>query len=132
ANDHSLIQWQDRIRENGEQDLLLAPLAAVSEDSSDPFFNFLKKEKQRSKMLEDRRLLYVACTRARQFLYLSAGLTRDKKDPTQITAPAKNSFLQMLEGELSPFFSLPLPTEVEDTKINVEPVVKHLPDYWTA
>src|SRR5690606_5957880 len=71
ANDHSLIQWQDRIRENGEQDLLLAPLAAVSEDSSDPFFNFLKKEKQRSKMLEDRRLLYVACTRARQFLYLS-------------------------------------------------------------
>lgn len=132
ATDHSLIQWQDRIRENGEQELLLAPLAVLAENSEDPFFNFLKREKQRSKLLEDRRLLYVACTRARQFLYLSAGLSFDKNNSSQIQAPAKNSFLHMLETELAPHFNLAPPTEISSVNLQANNFIKHLPETWSA
>ena len=76
----------------GRSPLLLAhPFARVGRDGmvmaakppvgtiEDPLFNFLKRQVQDANALEAERLLYVACTRAKRHLWLSATLEREAR-----------------------------------------------------
>jgi ATP-dependent exoDNAse (exonuclease V) beta subunit len=97
----------------GRSPLLLAhPFARVARDgmvmaakppvgtSEDPLFNFLKRQVQDANALEAERLLYVACTRAKRRLWLSATLEREAKSdadtPSEVRAPRAGSLLHVL------------------------------------
>jgi ATP-dependent exoDNAse (exonuclease V) beta subunit len=67
--------------------------------AEDPLFNFLKRQMRNANALEAERLLYVACTRARKQLWLSATLERDAKAgdaAPQVRTPTLGSLLRVL------------------------------------
>jgi ATP-dependent exoDNAse (exonuclease V) beta subunit len=97
----------------GRSPLLLAhPFARVARDGmvmaakppvgtiEDPLFNFLKRQVQDANALEAERLLYVACTRAKRRLWLSATLEREAKADadaaSEIRPPRAGSLLRVL------------------------------------
>lgn len=134
-NDNELLQWQDRIRDNGEQEILLAPIQAIDENASDELFDYLKDQKKRRRKLEDARLLYVACTRAKRQLHLLGGLKPSKKDPSTFDAPAASSFFARLAPHIEQHFSVspllitavPIPENVTET---TGKPAKRLPAHW--
>ncbi len=71
ADESSLIVSLERISpwQAGETEFLVAPLGA-SGDESDPLFRWVRKQRQIRLDEERKRLLYVACTRARNELHL--------------------------------------------------------------
>lgn len=87
GDDGELLSWFDPIDANGNASLMLG-LNAQVKDVKDmySYVRFLKKQQI---MLESKRLLYVACTRAVKNLYL---FTATKvKDDGQVVLPSKNS-----------------------------------------
>ena len=95
--DQDLLLWQERLSHSGEETLLLAPISALG-PTSDPIYQHLLHEKKRRLKLESCRLLYVACTRARERLYLLAELesTEDASgfDASGFKAPTSGSLLE--------------------------------------
>ncbi|GIX30550.1 MAG: nuclease/helicase [Porticoccaceae bacterium] len=65
-----LLHWQERIDAAGRPSLLLSPLSPAAEAEADRLVDYLKREAKARTRLEDQRVLYVACTRARRRLHL--------------------------------------------------------------
>ena len=76
-----LLRWLDLPRREGESDLVMAPVPAIGDDSGGAVGGFLKRLMARRSANEQTRLLYVAATRAKKTLYLSAA-PKAKKDGT--------------------------------------------------
>lgn len=88
--------------------LLLGPIAHRASDSADPVSRYLaRREKQRAAYEADR-LLYVAVTRARQFLHLMAEVPLDEAGV--VKAPAAGSLL----GGLWPYVQELMPPPGND------------------
>lgn len=88
-----LLEWLERPTPSGDTDLLMAPIKASEENGNDDISNSLKavnKEKARHELT---RLLYVALTRAKQYLHLFAHIDSQKKGPAK---PTSNSMLEIL------------------------------------
>ncbi len=83
-----LLQWA-RLPEQ----LLVAPLAH-SDEKADGFNNYLKNIEKLRQDNENRRLLYVACTRARQKLHIHYNVAVDKNG--EIRPPISGSLLHLL------------------------------------
>ena len=88
SDDKELLMWSEQLmEESGELKLLLAPLAGLE---TDPHYDYLSwQEKQRARF-EQQRLMYVACTRAKRHLYLTAEFNFDDDDriePPQTNTP---------------------------------------------
>ena len=94
SEDKRLLLWQEQQREDGGNDLLLAPIkeTGVDDDKLYRYLEMLEKTKLKN---EQGRLLYVAATRAREQLHLF-GATKLAKDKNEISAPQKNSLLAKL------------------------------------
>ncbi len=90
--DRELLLWQERLSHQGEDTLLLAPINAKGEDK-DLIYQHLLNEKTKKDRLEQCRLLYVACTRARERLYLIASLKPATADDQRWQPPAASSLL---------------------------------------
>ena len=67
-----LLRWLDLPRETGESDLVVAPAPVVGDDAGGLVGKYLKRLTSARAAHEQVRLLYVAATRARQTLHLSA------------------------------------------------------------
>jgi ATP-dependent helicase/nuclease subunit A len=67
-----LLRWLDLPRAAGESDLIMAPVPAVGDDEGGEVSAYLKRLISRRAANEQTRLLYVAATRAKQTLQLSA------------------------------------------------------------
>ncbi len=81
GQDRELLAWLPVVPEQGEETVLLAPLRATSE-ASDPALNrLIHAEQKKRDAFERQRLLYVATTRAREHLVLSAVLDPEKEEP---------------------------------------------------
>ncbi len=78
GNDKELLVWQDFIDEHGGAHTLLSPLSEVGE--TDDLYTYLAREKKIREQLESARLLYIACTRAINNLFLCMNLKRDEKN----------------------------------------------------
>jgi ATP-dependent helicase/nuclease subunit A len=91
-DDSAMLLWHERINESGERNFLMAPLTRQGKDQH-PTYAYLHQQQTKKKRFEDTRLLYVACTRAKQNLHLMTFLERDSKDDTQLKAPIKNSLM---------------------------------------
>ena len=67
-----LLRWLDLPRAEGESDLIMAPVPAIGDDEGGEVSAYLKRLTSRRAANEQTRLLYVAATRAKQTLQLSA------------------------------------------------------------
>jgi ATP-dependent exoDNAse (exonuclease V) beta subunit len=69
GDDAQLLLWMERASEDGEPELLVAPIKRKGGDE-DPLYRFIRKIEYGRGCEEDRRMLYVAATRARTQLHL--------------------------------------------------------------
>jgi ATP-dependent helicase/nuclease subunit A len=94
AEGKRLLLWQEQQRDDGGNDLLLAPIkeTGVDDDKLYRYLEMLEKVKLKN---EQGRLLYVAATRAKEQLHLF-GATRIAKDKNEISPPKKNTLLAKL------------------------------------
>jgi len=89
---HELLRWYERVTQNGETQLLMSPIPS-SGKSEDPVYSHLAVQDKRRESHESCRLLYVACTRAKERLHLLASVKSDDKDTLRLRPPAKSSLL---------------------------------------
>ena len=89
-----LLYWQETVADDGRTDLLLAPVEARGA-GADPLQSYIAGLEQRRDGFELQRLLYVAATRARESLYLTACLPEENDDGA-LKSPAKGSLLALL------------------------------------
>ncbi len=75
----SLLMWNEYLSETGSG-LLIAAIAAVG-DADDGMYKHLQSEQSKSQLLENTRLMYVACTRARNQLHLTFSVKDATKPP---------------------------------------------------
>lgn len=92
-DEQQLLLFMERPTLTGDSHLLFAPIKASTEEL-DSIYNFLRREEQKKADYEITRLLYVAATRAKQFLHLVGTVKPDIK--TNSYKPAGNSLLERL------------------------------------
>tara|TARA_E500000178_G_scaffold104948_1_gene104645 strand:- start:41029 stop:44475 length:3447 start_codon:yes stop_codon:yes gene_type:complete len=92
GSDQLLLQWREYVHTSGEVDLLLSTMSAHDETDSD-LFKFLKFESKRNRVAENKRLLYVACTRPVKKLFLFAQIEQSKN---MLKNPAQTSLLHCI------------------------------------
>ena len=78
-----LLRWLDLPRREGESDLIMAPVPAIGDDAGGAVGVYLKRLIAKRAANEQTRLLYVAATRAKKTLYLSAA-PKAKQDGTVV------------------------------------------------
>ena len=78
-----LLRWLDLPRREGESDLIMAPVPAIGDDAGGAVGVYLKRLIAKRGANEQTRLLYVATTRAKKTLYLSAA-PKAKQDGTVV------------------------------------------------
>ncbi|MGA1561898.1 MAG: UvrD-helicase domain-containing protein, partial [Gammaproteobacteria bacterium] len=82
ADSEPLLEWLEIPRTDGEgMDPLLVPKRAIGSDE-DRLYQFTRRINQARARNEQLRLLYVACTRAREQLHLLAQIDADKAPPS--------------------------------------------------
>ena len=134
----------------GRNPLLLAhPFARLARDGmvmaakppvgmiEDPLFNFLKRQAQDANALEAERLLYVACTRAKRHLWLSATLeyeARPKPDAApEVRAPRQGSLLHVLwPVAKEAFLEIEFAAHEETMPAESPPALQRVPSGWAA
>ena len=87
-----LIDKQTAVLEE-QQELFMAPFTTAEDDKTGSVFDYLWKIRQQRNRNEAARLLYVACTRARTKLYLTACL---KQKHDKLEKPANGSLLSVI------------------------------------
>jgi ATP-dependent helicase/nuclease subunit A len=97
-----LLRWLDLPRREGESDLVMAPVPAIGDDAGGSVGVYLKRLMAKRAANEQTRLLYVATTRAKKTLYLSAA-PKAKQDGTVI--PRTGTLLACLWPALGDAFT---------------------------
>jgi ATP-dependent exoDNAse (exonuclease V) beta subunit len=107
----SMLAWSQTVVAAGSA-LLLAPLPPPEGEEHSPIHRFVRDVERDKRRLETARLLYVACTRAREQMHLFANVRwNDNKDEPLM--PAADSLLAHLWPTLAPrFMDLPAPRPV--------------------
>ena len=120
-----LLDWQEFIDEKGENRILFSPIARAGTKESEGVTQIIREQKKYQRQLEETRLFYVACTRAKTRLYLSAALTpKDDCEPFSLDncAPSKSALLshvwQTLKSEAKFFDDKNNPNELD---VNANP-----------
>ncbi|MEH6543647.1 MAG: UvrD-helicase domain-containing protein [Porticoccaceae bacterium] len=93
SNQSELLLWREHINASGQTDLMMSPPASTGSDT-DRTYQHLRREQSLKGRLEDARVLYVACTRAKSHLHLLFKLPKR-------TAPGANTPLALLWEALS-------------------------------
>jgi ATP-dependent helicase/nuclease subunit A len=93
----SLITWQTIILEDQGPQFCIAPFAG-KEQKQEAVYNYCRMIEEKKLQEERKRLLYVACTRAKNQLFVLATLNRKNESETitEQLRPHKNSFADML------------------------------------
>ena len=110
SDDSPVLLWQQRLNAQGDSELLMAPLTKIMDakrkPKKHPSYFHLREEDNKKHLLENCRLLYVACTRARKKLYLSAQVKRDEEESARCKDPASSSLLnsiwQSVQSRMTP------------------------------
>ena len=123
-----LIHWQEMLGENGQTDLLLAPVEARG-GKPDPLQVYVAGLESRRDRFEQQRLLYVAVTRARQRLYLLARLPK-QKDDGEYANPGRSSPLAQLWPALETEFLAALVEPAGEEVATGMPALERLASDW--
>jgi len=107
-DDPELLYWHEHLNADGDTHFILSPIDIQSTDDTNKSQNsiskYIRQIKKEKSDLETIRLLYVACTRAKKNLHVSATLKVD--DNNDVIAPAKNSLLAKIWPSLASEFTL--------------------------
>jgi len=102
SRDNELLIWTETIDEEGQTRLHLA--AQPQKAGKDLNYDFVCDEIKQKEAHELKRLLYVACTRAKNELYL-LGNVKTNKSGTECCKAASNTFLGLIWGSVEPLFA---------------------------
>lgn len=103
-NKGPLLQWMARTRRDSDRkELLLAPIGNKGDENS-PTYKWVAKQRSNEEAAELNRLLYVACTRARNELHLFGTLCTKQKDGASSIKPSAGSLLATGWPYLEPIF----------------------------
>lgn len=131
ADNPELLYWLEHLNHEGESQFILSPidldrvdtnnqeLSAINTKDTHSLSQFIREEKKNKADLEQMRLLYVACTRAKKRLHLSATLKVDENNEL-IKAP-KNSLLSKIWPTLKNDFN----HNLTSTYPNNSPITNH-------
>lgn len=92
----SLLHWLPFTSASQSEQMLLAPLKASQEAGNSPLIELIRKQQKAREAYENQRLLYVATTRAKERLILSATLDHDDSKPLDTVKPPAGSLLRAL------------------------------------
>jgi ATP-dependent exoDNAse (exonuclease V) beta subunit len=127
ASRDPLLRWVDLPRLQGESDLIMAPVPAVGEDSKSGVGAYLKRLMARRAANEQTRLLYVAITRSKRSLYLSAA-PKGKADGTVV--PRAGTLLAQLWPALESEFQAYESAAAADIELPHLQPIRRLVDGW--
>ncbi|RFF28818.1 hypothetical protein DZK25_00655 [Wenzhouxiangella sp. 15181] len=80
GNNREMLYWLPFTPEAGEERVLLAPLRSAEQDDNSDLIKLIRAEQKEREAFEHQRLLYVAATRAREHLVLSAALDPERDE----------------------------------------------------
>lgn len=90
----SLLRW-DSITIDSQQHIIFTPIPSFTEEE-DSLYDLIKYREKEKNLQENKRLLYVAMTRAKKNLHLIYQTPMTNESDKKVKLPAKNSFLSML------------------------------------
>lgn len=111
SDDKELVNWL-HFQKNGVEQLVFAPMAQRGKNKAHPddirLVNFMKDFEKEKQAYEQGRLLYVACTRAKQQLHLFANVDYTEKQfaDDKPILPQNNTLLSLLWQSEKKTFSL--------------------------
>ncbi|MDB6089213.1 MAG: hypothetical protein JWN85_1997 [Gammaproteobacteria bacterium] len=125
-----LLRWLDLPRRYGESDLIMAPVPAIGDDAGGDVGIYLKRLIAKRSANEQTRLLYVAVTRSKKTLYLSAA---PKTKPDGAISPRTGTLLACLWPALGSAFSGAGTSRYAPEQVVVPTVnpLRRLPANWT-
>lgn len=88
--DAEILYWMEHHKGDSNTDFILSPLSDRNTSEEDGLSRYIRRHRAEKTLLEDLRVFYVACTRARHRLYLSASL---KKDADGVLKPPESKSL---------------------------------------
>ncbi len=94
-SEKSVLSWLTIPGQQGASEMIISPVGSRSELESDPLHRFIEISENDKDRLEQDRLLYVACTRAKQTLHL-LGHVSLAKDGQTIRSPQAGSLLNSI------------------------------------
>jgi len=95
SSQKSVLSWLNIPGQQGASDMIISPLGPRSELENDPLHRFIEVSESDKDRLEQARLLYVACTRAKKSLNL-LGHVGLKKDGKSFLPPRFDSLLNQI------------------------------------
>lgn len=104
-SDQSLLYWLPVPLEEEEHGVLIAPLSASTDNTSSPRVSLIKREQRLRERFESLRLMYVATTRAKNSLWLSAVIPTSSEKEFK---PVSGSLLETIWPSLSGSFQTPM------------------------
>ena len=135
SGDRRVLSWFDVPNAEGEERKVISPVGPRAELSTDPVHRFIELREAAKDRHEQARLLYVACTRARQSLHL-IGHTAVTPDGETYKPPAKRSLLQLLWSALEPQYAQAFDAYAADVSSTakkpwLDPVLRRFESRWT-
>ena len=91
----AVISWFDLPDAHGREDKIISPVGRRDDVDRDPIHRFIERTELAKDTHEKARLLYVACTRARQSLHL-IGHAEISKDGSRLNKPVASTLLALL------------------------------------
>ncbi len=128
--DRDLLYWLPFTPKEGGEQVLLAPLRAAEQSENPPLIELIRDEQKRRDAYEHQRLLYVAATRARERLVLSAALDPERPEP------ARGSLLEILWPQAAGAFreslqhAESLSGAFVDKATAPDPALRRIPSGW--
>lgn len=133
-DDPEALYWLEKLDESFDSHFILSPISAKQSGIENAITKYIKSKKSEKSAYEDTRIFYVACTRARQRLYLSASF--DTTDDGELKPPEKNSLIAQVWPNIEDQVELnkvqlnkaQLNTVQQNTQGNT--VIRALPEDW--
>jgi len=117
-DEKTLLNWSQYLDTQNTLHTLLSPLKSHTDDTPSALDKFIATQHKKSSLIEQNRLMYVACTRAKQKLYVHALLCEKydpKTDTLSITPPQSSSLLAPLWPYTDAQFDLIYTKTVQNT-----------------
>ncbi|MBT8086773.1 MAG: UvrD-helicase domain-containing protein [Gammaproteobacteria bacterium] len=130
-----VLSWLDLPGERGQQETIISPVGPRADVDADPLHRFIELSEAAKDNHETARLLYVACTRARQSLHL-IGHTGVSAEGDDYKPPTKSSLLARLWHALEPQYAaafdafVPEPSESGDGPW-IQPQLRRFDSAWS-
>jgi len=134
GQNRDLLHWLPLTPSRGGEQVLLAPLRSARESTNPPLIKFMQGEQQQREAYERQRLLYVAATRARRELVLSACLNPEKPDQlpkASLLADLWPSVGQEFRADLERRLEQALPTTAPMVDAAPDQSIRRVPVDWT-